>query len=119
MEQQNGMGLLFLSEDAFAESLRGLGVAHWGVSRSRVIVFGLGKGVSSASRLEPRSTLRSSALQVEFIKVLEFECFLDILRIVLFLLGGVGSTDLLVLGLGQTSRDVRVVGKLALLQLIQ
>jgi len=106
MEQQDRLSLLLLSEKAEAESLWGLGIAHWGISSPRVIILGLGKSVAFASGLEPRSTLGSSSLQVEFIKVLEFEGLLDILHVVVLLLSGIFCADLLVLSLGQTSRDV-------------
>ena len=99
------------------EGFRNLGIAHGGFASSRVVILGLGESMTSTSRLEPRTTFRRSALEVELVKVLKLECLFDILVIVASLLLGILGTDFFVLCLGQTSRDVRFLGKLSLLQL--
>ena len=83
----------------------------------RDVVLQLGHAVSKSGALLPTLVGISSSRCVERSVVLENSSLLDVPLVVGFLLGGVRSTDLLVLGGAESGRNVRVGSELGRAQL--
>jgi len=73
--------------------------------------------VSTCNTLDPVTRKVGSALDVEFSEILKLASLGNILLVIVILLLLVTLANLLVLCLAQSSRDVRVISKLALLKL--
>lgn len=106
---------LFFAED----TSDGISPSFGLVLCSRVVVLGLGEGVSTASGLDPGSVRVGSTLLVEFVKALELSGLLDVLFVIGGLLLFFLSADLGVLAGGQAVRNVRVGRDLSQLGLIE
>ena len=101
------LGLLSAAKDAGEGKCFGdLGVGHGGLTSTRVIVLGLGKGVSASGGFQPGTIGGGTTFQVKLIKVLELECLVDILLVGIVLLFLVLVANLFVLVRGQAGWDV-------------